>query len=167
MFIGIGLVGLALLVLAFVFDDVFDGLLPGGDWLSTTSLAAFGAAFGFGASMLQIGANLNTGPAAVGGVACGLALGTIAVRWSRSLSNMATDATPNSSDLVGLAGQVVTPIPTDSSGEVLVTLGGQPVKLSAVGREGADELGRGDDIVVVDVLSATRVRVEIANDFWG
>jgi hypothetical protein len=50
------------------------------------------------------------------------------------------------------------------TGEVLVRLAGQPVKLAATADE---DLERGTDTVVVDVVSATRVRIESATRFWN
>ena len=165
MFIVIGALGVALLGVALLFDDVIDGLLPESDWFSTTAVATVVTAFGFGAAVLHHRLGWPVPAAAVGGIIAGGALGAIAVRWSRSLSTMATDATPTAGDLVGCLGRVVTEIPTESAGEVLVQLGGQPVKLSAVSAE--QTLPGGTDIVVVAVLSPTRVRVEPAASFWA
>jgi membrane protein implicated in regulation of membrane protease activity len=168
MFIAIGIVGVLLLLVALLVDDIFDGLLPESDWLSTASIAAFLAAFGFGAGLLQRQVGLHPGLAAAGGAAAGVALAMVAVRWSRALSTMATDATPTSGDLLGCTGRVITAVPGGSSGEVMVRLGGQPVKLSAVGPDGGDaELSRGAEVIVVDVLSPTRVRVEPVDRFWS
>ena len=50
------------------------------------------------------------------------------------------------------------------TGEVLVRLGGQPVKLSATA---AEDLPRGTDSVVIAVESSTRVVVEAADRFWA
>lgn len=175
MFFIIGALGVALLILAFVLDDVLDALVPQTDWLSTSAIAAFLTAFGFGAALLQWRAGLTEGPAALGGTLIGVVLAAVAVRWSRALSTMATDGTPTANDLIGCAGRVLTPVLPGAAGEVMVHLGGQPVKLSAVGpvdnpsSDGAVEpaFERGTDIVVVAVLSPTRVRVESAESFWS
>jgi hypothetical protein len=57
----------------------------------------------------------------------------------------------------------VTPVRAGGTGEVLVRLGGQPVKLSATADE---DLPLGTESVVVAVESATRVKVESAVRFW-
>ena len=52
-------------------------------------------------------------------------------------------------------------------GEVLVRLGGQPVKLSALASDGSDDsFANGAEVVVVSVVSPTRVRVMAADRFW-
>jgi membrane protein implicated in regulation of membrane protease activity len=171
MFVAIGLVGVALFLLAYLADSILDGviegLLPDSEWLSLSAVATLVTAFGFGAAVLQWRFDAPIPVAAAGGLALGVGLAGVSVRWSRALRDMPTDATPSADDLLGRPGRVVTPVPAGSSGEVLVTLGGQPVKLSAVGPlAGSAELARGADIVVVEVLSPTRVRVEASDAFW-
>ncbi|MEM7339498.1 MAG: NfeD family protein [Actinomycetota bacterium] len=168
MFLIIGFVGVALLALALIFDDVFEGILPESDWFSLTSLATFCVAFGFGAYVLDTEVGWPAALAAVGGATAGVALALVALRWSRSLSTMSTDATPAADDLIGREGRVITPVPVGSTGEALVRLGGQQMKLTAVAAAGqAEELERGAPIVVVRVLSSTRVEVQAADAFWG
>lgn len=177
MFIAIAVFGVLLLALALLADDVFEGLfeglfegdMPGGGWFSTTAVAAFCAALGFTAAVLQWRFDLPALAAGAGGSVAGVALATVATRWSRSLSTMHTDPTPTSNDLLGCQGRIVTPVPTGAAGEALVRLAGQQVKLSAVagGRSAAEPLAAGADIVVVGVLSPTRVEVEAAESFWA
>lgn len=168
MFLIIGFVGVALLALGLIFDDVFEGILPESDWFSLTSLATFCVAFGFGAYVLDEQVGWPVPVAAVGGAAAGVALALVALRWSRSLANMATDATPAADDLVGREGRIITPVPAGSTGEALVRLGGQQLKLTAVATpDQRNELERGAPIVVVRVLSSTRVEVQSADTFWG
>lgn len=172
MYVAIGMVGMLLLVLAYLVDNLLDGLIeglaPDSEWLSLSALATLLTAFGLGAAVLQWQLGLPAPLAGLGGLAFGGILVWLTVRWSRSLRNMATDATPTADDLLGRTGQVVTPVRAGSSGEVLVVLGGQPVKLSAVGPpSGATDLDTGADIIVVDVVSPTRVRVEAADRFWA
>lgn len=163
-FVVVGMVGVALLGLSFLFDDLLDAVLPGDGWLSTPVLGAFLTATGFGAALLAAGTGAGPGPALVGGVAAGLGLGWLALRFSRAMAGMATDATPTSADLVGRQGRVVTPVPAGGTGEVLVRLGGQPVKLAARSDE---TLPTGSDVVVVAVRSPTRVEVQSAARFWA
>ena len=164
----IGVVGVLLLLVGLFFDDLLAGFVPESDWLSMVAIATFLAAFGFGAYFVDSRTGLPTAVAASTGAAAGFGLGFVAMRWSRSLAEMATDATPTASDLAGCEGRVVTPIPPRSTGEVLVSLAGQPVKLTAVaGHDQIDQIDQGTSIVVVRVLSSTRVEVEAADSFWG
>lgn len=172
MFIAIGMVGVLLFVLAYlvdaVFDGVVDGLLPDSEWLSLSAIATLLTAFGLGAAVLQWRLGLPAPLAALGGLAVGAALVGATVRFTRSLREMATDATPEANDLLGCGGRVVTAVRAGSSGEVVVQLAGQPVKLSAIGPPaGSADLDRGADIVVVEVVSPTRVRVETTDQFWA
>ena len=98
--------------------------------------------------------------AVVGG---GVALGWFAYRVSRALMHSPTDATPTLAALVGQQAKVVTPVRAGGTGEVLVQLAGQPLKLSATADH---DLARGTDSVVVAIVSPTRVRVESADTFW-
>lgn len=167
LFLVIGIVGAVLLVFSLIFDDVLDGLLPDGDFFSLPSIAAAMVAFGFGASILQDQVGLPIAPAIGGGsiVAVVAALG--AVRASQAAMGMATDATPSSGDLLGASGKVITPIPLGSSGEVLVRLGGQPVKLTALVGPAGPGLESGTQIVVVSVESPTKVVVQESARFWA
>ena len=75
----------------------------------------------------------------------------------RAAGNIPTDATPTDADLVGVLGVVVTPIPAQGYGEVRVTLGGQPVKVSA---RADSPIPLGTQIMVISALSDTSVVVE-------
>lgn len=168
LFLVIGAVGALLLIVGLVIGDVFDGVLPESDWLSMTAIATWLTAFGFGAYVIDERSPLPTIIAVIVGAAAGFALGYVALRWSRSLATMATDATPTAADLTGRHGRVITAIPPRSSGEILVRMGGQPVKLTAVAGSGQGEtFERGTEVVVVDVLSSTRVEVQSTEVFWG
>lgn len=173
-FMTVGIAGAVLLVLGLVLDAVFEGLLEGllpeSEWLSLPVVGAGLVAFGFGAAITQD--QLGAPTVAAVGVGAALALGSAkaATRATRSAMSMATDATPHSRDLVGTAGRIVTPIAPGGSGEVVVRLGGQPVKLSALAAEGSDPsdtFASGTDVVVVSVVSPTRVRVQTAERFWA
>ncbi|MCP5031710.1 MAG: hypothetical protein GY939_07875 [Actinomycetia bacterium] len=167
MFIVIGSMGVTLLVFALLFDDLLDGIIPENPWLSTTAIATFLTAFGFGTYLIDSTTALPSGVAAAGGLGVGVGFGFVAFRWSRSLANMATDATPTVSDLVGCRGRVVTPIAPGSTGEAIVQLAGQPVKITAVASDNqGDEIGLGTEIVVVQALSPSRVEVTTAEMFW-
>ncbi len=166
-FLIIGAIGASLLVFSLIFDDVLDGILPDGDFLSLPSLAAAMVAFGFGSAILEGQVGLPVGPAMGGGALVAVVAGAGAVRASRAAMGMATDATPTSNDLIGSAGKVITTIPTGSTGQVLVRLGGQPVKLTALTGPDAPTLPTGTDIIVVSVESSTKVTVQAAAEFWA
>ena len=158
----IGGLGLALIVVALVFGEILDGLLPavhldaGGSLFSTEVLGSFLAALGIGAALLERFAGVPSAVAALGGLGCGVVMGGLALLFTRSVMNMPTDPTPRSSDLVGALGTVVTRIPAQGLGEVTIVRHGQRQKLSA--RADAP-LPAGSRVVVVDVVSPTAVVV--------
>lgn len=162
LFIVVGVVGLALLVVALLFGEILDGVFDAigvdsfGGLFSTEVIGGALAAFGFGGWVLQQGVGVSTGAAVGGGIAAGVVMGGIAFRLSRALIRMRTDATPAAADLVGALGKVITPIPAGGLGEVTVTRHGQPFKLSARAEE---PLPAGTRIVVVAVRSPTSVLV--------
>ncbi|MEZ5230016.1 MAG: hypothetical protein R2710_26135 [Acidimicrobiales bacterium] len=166
-FVIIGAVGAVLLVFSLIFDDVLEGVLPDGDLLSLPSIAAAMVAFGFGTAVLDRQVGLPVGLAVTGGSIAAVVAALGAVRASRAAIGMATDATPTSNDLLGATGRVITEIPTGSTGQVLVRLGGQPVKLTALTGPSGPTLSTGTDIVVVSVESSTKVTVQAAADFWS
>ena len=166
MFIAVGIVGALLLVVFLVFDDFLDEIIPDADWISGPVLGAFLAAFGLFGWMVDSASDAATWLAAVTGVAGGIALGYGTFRLTKALVNTPTDGTPTPRDLVGREGRVVTSVTDGRVGEVLVTIGGQPVKLTASTEPGV-ELARGAKIVVVEVTSPTKVVVEAAEQFWG
>ena len=163
MFVVVGVVGAVLLLTFLLFDDLLDGILPDAEWISGPVIGAFLAAFGLFGWVADAG--FGTGPAlaALVGLGGGVGLGWFAYRISKALMHAPTDATPTTASLVGQPARVITPVRAGGIGEVLVRLGGQPVKLSATA---ATDLARGADTVVVAVESATRVRVEAADEFW-
>ncbi len=166
-FVIIGGIGALLLLISLVFDDVLDGLLPDGDFLSLPSIAAAMVAFGFGTAILDQQVGLPISAAMGGGALVAVVAAIGAVRASRAALGMATDATPTSNDLLGATGRVITEIPSGSTGQVLVRLGGQPVKLTALTGPTGPTLPTGTDIVVVSVESSTKVTVQASADFWA
>ncbi len=90
----------------------------------------------------------------------GLVLGWIALRLSLSLMGMHTDPTPTSGDYMGQLGRVVTPV-SSRGGEILIRVGGSPVKLTAW----ADaDIPLGTEVIVIEVISPNAVRVMTANE---
>lgn len=163
MFVAVGLVGAVLLVLFLIFDDVLDGILPDADWISGPALAAFLAAFGLFGWVAEEGFEASRPVALAAGVGGGLALGWFAYRLSRALFNSPTDETPNTATLVGQGGRVVTGI-NGRGGEVLLRLGGQPIKMFATAD---DPIAVGTEVVVIAVESDTKVVVQAAERFWA
>jgi membrane protein implicated in regulation of membrane protease activity len=164
MFAVVGLVGALLLVLFLVFDDALEGILPDVDWISGPVCGAFLAAFGLFGWVAQEGFDAPAPVAIAAGVAGGIGLGWFAYRLSRALLHGPTDETPRTATLIGKEGRVVTAVSAGRLGEIVVRLGGQPVKLAATA---AETLAVGTAVVVIAVESDTKVVVEAAARFWG
>jgi membrane protein implicated in regulation of membrane protease activity len=157
----LGSAGLALLAAALIFGEALS--LHGADAdgpFSVTAMSAFLGAFGF---VGAIGSELAGGapPAAI---VAGTVAGTVgavpaawlAVRLTRSLSNMNTDATLTAANLIGATGVVVTPVPAIGYGEVRVMAGGQLIKLNA---KSDGPLPVGTAVFVVEAPSESSVVV--------
>ena len=71
--------------------------------------------------------------------------------------NMATDGTLTSSDLLGMSGVVITPVPVGGYGEVRLAVAGQQIKFNARANE---PLALGTRVFVIEVPSPTSVLVE-------
>ncbi|MEW2166450.1 hypothetical protein AB0912_26140 [Streptomyces sp. NPDC007084] len=165
-FLGFGIAGIVLLVLSLVFDGLLEGFFDGvglvdgflDGLLSLPVIAGFVSMFGF-AGAITLG---TTGWGAVGavavGVPAGLATGWPVYRLSRALMSDGSGAAPRGDDVIGASGSVVTAIPADGYGEVLVRLAGQPVKLSA---RSPVPLARGAEVWVEGTLSQTAVTVRL------
>lgn len=161
-FIIVGAVGVAIVIVSVLFGDFLDGVLEfehfevGDGLLSTPVIGAALAAFGAGGALLLRGLELSMLGAVAGGVAAGVVLGGVTLVMLRSLMHMPTDATPRTADLVGSMGRVITRIPPEGLGEITLVAGGQRVKLSA---RSEAPLPSGASVIVVDVLSPTSVVV--------
>ncbi|UNM12767.1 hypothetical protein J4032_15685 [Streptomyces formicae] len=161
LYLGLGIAGVVLLALALILDGVLEGLLDGvldgvfDGWLSLPVMAGFVSMFGFSGAIVLGATGLGAGAAAAGVVA-GIAAGWLTWRFSRALMHDQTADTPRGDDLVGTAGSVVTAIPADGYGEVLLRLAGQPVKFAA---KAAAPVQRGAEVWVEAALSPTSVRV--------
>lgn len=156
-FLVIGGIGMLLLALSLLGVELFE--LDG--FASMEAISAMLAGFGLGSAVASSLFDAHAGPALVGaaavGVAAALPAGWLAVQIGRAANRMPTDATPVRSDLVGLLGVVVTPIPARGYGEVRVVLGGQPVKLNA---SAGTEIPLGAQVFVITASSDTSVVVE-------
>ena len=164
MFIVIGLVGAVLLLSSLLFDDFIDELVPDLDFLSGPVIGAFLAAFGlfgwFASSYDTVSALITLVVAVAGGVV----LGGFTYQLTDVLMHQATDATPTTESLIGTTGRVVTPVSADGIGEVLLALGGASTKYTATA---ATDLPTGAPVVVIEVVSPTKVRVEAEATFWA
>ncbi|KAA6223196.1 hypothetical protein CP973_15885 [Streptomyces albofaciens JCM 4342] len=161
-FLGLGIAGVVLLVLSLVFDGVLEGLLGGvvdgllDGLLSLPVIAGFVSMLGFTGALVLGTGWAGAGVAAAAGVVAGLAAGWLTWKLSRSLMRDQTARTPRGTDLVGVSGAVVTAIPADGYGEVLLRWCGQPVKLAA---KSATPVERGAEVWVEATLSSTAVTV--------
>ncbi|MGP4053089.1 hypothetical protein [Streptomyces sp. 2A115] len=164
LFLGLGIAGIAVLVLALVFDGVLEGLFGGAGvldglfdgLLSLPVIAGFVSMLGFSGALVLGTTGLGAGPATVVGVGAGAGAGWLTWRFSRALMRDEPGSTPRGADLVGSSGSVVTAIPAEGYGEVLVYLAGQPVKYAA---KSAEPVARGTEIWVEATLSVTSVSV--------
>ncbi|MFG2621303.1 hypothetical protein ACGFXC_27180 [Streptomyces sp. NPDC048507] len=160
--LGLGIFGTALLACSLVFDGVLEGSLGGvplgpfDGWLSLPVIAGFVAMLGFTGAIVLGTTGLGPGAAAATGAAAGAATGWLTYRFSRSLARDDAGAAPRQGELVGSAGSVVTAIPAAGYGEVLLRLGGQPVKYAATA-DGPVALGA--EVWVLATPSSTSVVV--------
>lgn len=164
-FIVIGAVGLALVLLTLVLGEVFEGIFggfdieAGGGMLSGPVLGAFLASFGFGAALIVYTTGAGAALGALGGLLSGLVVGGIVLAMMRSLVNMPTDETVNTSSLTGASGVVITAIPEDGFGEVTIRHHGSQHKYNA---RSFTPVRAGTSVTVTAVLSASAVQVEPA-----
>ncbi|MFI7386321.1 hypothetical protein [Streptomyces sp. NPDC049813] len=163
-FLGLGIAGLALLMLSLVLDGVLEGLFDGvgaldgvlDGVLSLPVIAGFLSMLGFAGAIVLGTTELGTGVALVVGAAAGAGAAWPTWRLSRALMRDQTTATPRGTDLVGTPGTVVTAIPVGGYGEVLLHLGGQRAKFASRSQVA---VARGTEVWVEEVLSPTSVAV--------
>ncbi|MFF0480262.1 hypothetical protein ACWENA_10460 [Streptomyces sp. NPDC004779] len=159
-FLGLGIGGLLLLVLSLVFDGVLEGLFDGfgglDGLLSLPVVAGFLSALGLTGAVVLGTTGTGAGTAAGAGAVAGVGVGWVTWRFSRALLRDTTAPAPRGEDLTGSSGSVVTAVPADGYGEVLLYLAGQPVKYAA---KASEPVPRGTEVWVESVLSATSVHV--------
>ncbi|MFD3512004.1 hypothetical protein [Streptomyces sp. NPDC058657] len=164
LFLGLGIAGLVLLVLALVLDGLLEGLFGGFSALeglfdgliSLPVVAGFLAMLGFGGAITLGTTGLGAGAATGVGAVTGVGAAWLTWKFTRALMRDQTDATPRGEDLVGTSASVVTAIPAGGYGEVLVRLAGQPVKYAA---KSETPVARGAEVWVEATLSSTSVSV--------
>ncbi|HEU0101284.1 MAG TPA: hypothetical protein VFR07_03115 [Mycobacteriales bacterium] len=154
-FWAVGLLGLALVAISLLLDDVVDGLgLAGGD-LTAAVLGGAAAAFGI-AGGSWAAATGGTASAVLVGLVAGGVLGTAALLLTRALTRGTTDRALTSRDLLGVEGVVLSTVRPGTYGQILLRVGGHPLKLAARAER---ELLPGTPVLVVESLSSTAVRV--------
>ncbi len=159
-FLGLGIAGLVLLVLAVVLDGVFDGVLDldVDGLLSLPAVAAFVSMLGFAGAITLQTTGLGAPFAAAVGAAAGGGTAWLVTRFSAALLRDQSTVAPREEDLVGLAGAVVTAIPGDGKGfgEVLLNVSGLRVKYAARCERA---LPVNAEVWVVETLSPAAVEV--------
>lgn len=162
LFLGLGIAGVVLLALSLIFDGILEGLFGGvldglfDGLLSLPVIAGFISMLGFGGAIVLGTTGVGTFAAVGAGIVAGLVAAWLTWKFSQALMRDQTNAAPREADLVGSAGSVVTAIPSEGYGEVLLRLGGQVVKLSA---KSPVPVARGTEIWVEATLSTTSVSV--------
>lgn len=169
-FLVVGVIGVLVIVLSLVLDDVLEGMFDsldidiGSGLFSTPVIGAFLAAFGFGGALLVSAGDAAAPIAALGGVGAGVVMGGIALWITRALMHMPTDEPVRTADLVGKRAEVLTRIPAGGYGEIAVHHSGQRLKLNALASE---PVAAGTVVVIVSVSSPSSVMVEPERTFWG
>lgn len=158
-FLVIGGIGVVLLFVSLVAGDLLEGVFGGlgGDLLSGAALSAFVGAFGFAAA-LAYGASDSTGIAVVVGVVAGLLIGAFASWFSLRLRQGGDESTVRTSELTGRVATVLTAIPAEGYGEVVIVAAGHRTKLNAKSIAPVDA---GTKVTITSVLSATAVTVAL------
>lgn len=152
----VGAIGLGIVLVSLVVGDLFEAAnVFDSDVASLGTLAAFAGALGFtGAAAEGLGAGL---PLAMGlGAVVGFIVAAASIALTRRLRATRTDATITKSDVIGVEGRVLTPIPAEGMGEVMLRLGGQQIKYAARSHR---NLAAGERVWVTAALSATAVEV--------
>lgn len=169
-FIIIGGVGLTLILVSLLLDDIFEGFFNaididvGGGLFSTPVIGAFLAAFGWGGALVMWGGGAGLVVSAVAGAGAGVVLGYVTFWLTRAFMRMPTDETPRMADLVGKQGKVISAIPDGGYGQVRVRHVGLPMKLNA---RAAQPITSGTAVVITKVTSSSSVLVEPEANFFG
>ncbi len=153
----LGVVGLLVVTVSLLVGDLLDGVLDGlgADWFSTEVVGGFVSALGFGGAIaVQAGA---PGPLALlVGLVVGTAFGAAAAWLTRLVRGGATDGAPQTSDVIGHEGLVISDVPQTGFGTVEVRLGGHTLRFNAAAELA---LEAGTRVHVTQVLSPTAVTV--------
>ncbi|MER5493035.1 hypothetical protein ACWD6I_04885 [Streptomyces sp. NPDC002454] len=163
-FLGLGIAGLVVLAAALVFDGFLEGLADGigglfgafDGLLSLPVIAGFVSMLGFSGAIVLGTTGLGAVPATAVGTVAGVGAGWLTARFSRALMQEHTPPAPRGDDLIGSTGSVVTAIPVEGYGEVMLRLAGQPAKFAA---RSSVPIARGTEVWVESAPTATSVVV--------
>jgi hypothetical protein len=157
-FLIIGGVGIALLVVSLLLGEVLDGLFEGigGDLFSGAALAGFLGVFGF-AGALTLSLTDSVGLSILFGLLAGGVVGSLTGWATLKLREGGDEANVRTGDLVGSTASVVTAIPEGGYGEVTLVVAGHITRLNA---RAPGPVPSGAAVTITAVLSATAVMVE-------
>ncbi len=161
-FLIVGAFGVVVLAGSLLFGELLNfGHADADGPFSVPAMAGFIGALGFvgaiAAAVVPGGPTVEALAGAGAGLVAAVPTGLLAVRLTRAMMRMPTDATLTSRDLLGTTGVVTTPIRAGGYGEVSVSVAGQRIKYNAR----ADRpLAIGTPVLVVDTPSSTSVVVE-------
>lgn len=150
LFLGIGLLGLALIILQAIFGmlvghdgdasasgsvDLHGGHGGGGSIVSIKTVSAMLLGFGFGGAILEQN-GFSAGISALGGIGVGVVIGGAYFALMRSLYRLRSDGTSVLSEAVNRSGTVYMRIPGHASGagEIQVSFGGRMQNIRAFTR---------------------------------
>ena len=161
-FLVIGGIGVAVLAASWLLGEILDFAHVAADApFSLAAIAAFVSAFGFGGA--AVGAvlpdlgNLSLLISVLSGLVAAIPAVWFALRLTRAVMHMPTDATLTRDHLIGTTGVVVTRIPENGYGEVRVRVAGQQIKFNA---KASQAIPSGAEVFVVGTPSETSVLVE-------
>ncbi len=161
-FLVIGGVGLAILAASLLFGEILHfGHVDADGPFSLAAIAAFIGAFGLGGAAVSavlpdLGA-LGLLLAAAAGLLAAVPAAWFAIRLTRAVMNMRTDATLTRGDLIGASGVVVSPVPENGYGEVRLLVAGQQLKYNA---RADHPIPTGSKVFVIGTPTETSVVVE-------
>ena len=156
-FLVIGIVGVTLLLLSFVLEGIFEAFDFGDGPLSLTTIAAFGAVFGF-VGYASVGAGASPALATFAGAVTGLLGGVGAWRFAKFFENSSSSASIRSDSLTGELAMVILRINGgDSLGEVALMQNGIRHTFAAMS---AEPIAVGTKVSIVATISDSSVMVE-------
>ena len=161
-FLVIGGAGLAILAGSLVFGEIlYFGHVDVDGPFSLAAIAAFISAFGLGGAAVaavlpDLGA-LGLLLATAGGVVAAVPAAWFAIRLTRAVMHMRTDATLRRDHLIGSTGVVVSPVPDGGYGEVRLQVAGQQIKFNA---KADTAIPAGTAVFVIGAPTETSVVVE-------
>lgn len=162
-FLAIGALGLVVLVLSLVVGEIGELGLGDADAdgpFSVPAIAALLGGVGFGGAaataLLPVGGTAGVLLALVAGLVVAVPLAWGAIRLTRSLQHMPTQATLTREHLLGAQGVVISAVPAHGLGEVRLALAGQQLKFTARSER---PLAYGTPVYVTDTVSETCVEV--------